>query len=115
MMPLLDASQAKSIIVMHHYDTMASRNKKQDLEGESPLEKLRIELTDLTQDEFIHSCGFARATYQRLASDPSKPLKLTPQQIVAICRTCKIPLEKIFEYFGVDLSGIPSNDPAGQS
>ena len=90
------------------YDTM-NKNKKRLQESDSPLESLRIEFTELTQDEFIVQCGFARATYQRWVRGDSSP-KPTPEQMVAICRLCKISLPALFQHLGVDLAGVPGVD-----
>jgi transcriptional regulator with XRE-family HTH domain len=86
---------------------MEKKRKPRKKEGDSPLESLRIERTQLTQDEFIAQCGFARATYQRWASGAT-PLKPTPEQMVAVCRLCKITLDELFERLGIDLAGVPS-------
>lgn len=85
---------------------MSRKERRQD--SDFPLETLRIEFTELTQDEFIIQCGFARATYQRWVRGVS-PIKPTPEQLAAVCRICKISLKTLFERLGVDLSGIPDS------
>ncbi len=88
---------------------MARRNRKQPQETDSALEDLRLQFTDLNQDEFIYQCGFARATYQRLIKLPPSDIKLSPEQTVAICRVCRIPLKVFFERLDIDLTGVPDN------
>jgi transcriptional regulator with XRE-family HTH domain len=69
------------------------------------LEILRIDYTDLNQDEFAVKCGFARATYARWISTKKEP-RLTPTQIITVCRVCNISLNQFFKAFNIDLSGI---------
>ena len=81
------------------------RKSRQSIEeGDAPLEALRVKFTDLKQDEFIVKCGFRRATYQRWASGKTV-CRLTPEQIVAVCKTCKVSYETFFEHF------LPGNIP----
>lgn len=72
------------------------------------METLRIEYTDLNQDEFIVACGFSRATYLRWSGGKS-PMKPSPDQMAAVCRTCGISLKTLFKRLGVDLKGIPED------
>lgn len=73
------------------------------------MEDLRLRFTELNQDEFIYQCGFARATYQRLIKLPTSEIKLSPEQIVSICRVCGISLRILFERLGMDLTGVPED------
>jgi len=70
------------------------------------LESLRLDYTDLNQDEFVVKCGVSRTTYQRWIRNGKEP-RLTPSQILNICRTCRIPFNKFFETIGLDISDIP--------
>ena len=70
------------------------------------LEALRLDYTDLNQDEFIVKCGLSRTTYQRWVRDKSSP-RLTPEQIVNVCRICKISFNTFFSKLGLNVSGIP--------
>ena len=65
------------------------RSKKQKQESDSPLDTLRIERTQLTQDEFAMRCGIPRATYQRWISGRSEA-RLTMSQLKRVCRELKI-------------------------
>jgi transcriptional regulator with XRE-family HTH domain len=80
--------------------------KKLRTDSDSPLEALRLDFTTLTQDEFVFKCGLSRATYQRWIRGETIP-KLSPEQIVQICRVCQITFEIFFTRLGVDTSGIP--------
>ena len=88
---------------------MISRKRKQ--ESDSPLEVLRIELTELSQDEFVVQCGISRTTYQRWVREkiPLDEIKLSPEQIVKMCRVCHISPKTFFERLGVDLAGVPND------
>jgi transcriptional regulator with XRE-family HTH domain len=93
---------------------MISRKRKQ--ESDSPLEVLRIELTELSQDEFVVQCGISRTTYQRWVREkvPLDEIKLSPEQIVKMCRVCHISPKTFFGRLGVDLAGIPDDSPVGR-
>ena len=78
------------------------------------MEVLRIELTDLTQDEFIVRCGFSRATYQRWVRGAT-PIKPTPEQILAVCRLCEISPKTLFQRLGFDTTGVPDDIPPERS
>lgn len=58
---------------------MNPRSRKQKQESDSPLEKLRIERTQLTQDELAMRCGIPRATYQRWISGQTEARPSIPQ------------------------------------
>lgn len=68
------------------------------VESDSPLETLRIEKTNYTQEEFAKICGIPRRTYVRWISGETQA-KLTPKQIKAICRELKISVEEIPDDF----------------
>lgn len=93
---------------------MISRKRKQ--ESDSPLEVLRIELTELFQDEFVVQCGISRTTCQRWVREkiPLDEIKLSPEQIVRMCRVCHISPRTFFARLGVDLAGIPDDFPVGR-
>lgn len=93
---------------------MIARKRKQ--ESNSPLEVLRIELTDLSQDEFVVQCGISRTTYQRWVREkvPLDEVKLSPEQIVKMCRLCRISPKTFLERLGVDLAGVPDDSPANR-
>jgi transcriptional regulator with XRE-family HTH domain len=76
------------------------RSHKQKQESDSPLETLRIERTDLNQDEFAMRCGIPRATYQRWISGNTEA-RLTLDQVKKLCRELKIKnLEELPNSFG---------------
>lgn len=66
-----------------HYDIMAEKDRK--LESDSPVEALRIQRTNLTQDEFASRCGIPRTTYHRWISGATEA-RLTFAQVKALCR-----------------------------
>lgn len=70
------------------------------------LENLRLDYTDLTQDEFILKCGLSRTTYQRWVREKLTP-RLTPEQITNVCRICRISFNTFFLKLGIDISDIP--------
>jgi len=70
------------------------------------LETLRLDYTDLTQDEFILECGLSRTTYQRWVRENLTP-RLTPEQIANVCRICRISFNTFFSKLGINLSNIP--------
>ncbi len=74
-------------------------NKKRLLEeSESPLDNLRIEKTNLSQEEFAKRCGIPLRTYTRWISGTTQA-KLTPKQIKAICRELNVSLDDIPDDF----------------
>ena len=81
-------------------------NKRKSSYEDSVLESLRLDYTDLTQDEFIVKCGLSRTTYQRWVRDNIQP-RLTPIQIANVCRTCQISFNTFFSKLGLDISDIP--------
>ena len=68
------------------------------LESESPMETLRIEKTELTQEEFAKRCGIPRRTYVRWITGET-PAKLTPKQMKTICKILGISIEDIPDNF----------------
>ncbi|QKD81545.1 helix-turn-helix transcriptional regulator [Thermoleptolyngbya sichuanensis A183] len=52
---------------------------KRPQDSDSPIEKLRIQRTNLSQAEFAVHCGIPLRTYQRWISGETEA-KLTPQQ-----------------------------------
>ena len=95
------------------FDIMAKRPQRHKQESDWFLETLRIEFTELNQDDFIAQCGFARATYQRWAAKKLalSEVKLTAEQIVAVCRICRLSLKGFFQRSGIDVGGIPDDSP----
>ena len=91
---------------------MANRERK-TTKVDFPLEALRLDFTELNQDAFIVSCGIPRATYRRWMSGQT-PVKPTLEQIISICRLCKVSLKQLFEHLGMDVSGIPDDPPASE-
>lgn len=69
--------------MISQYAKMANKDRK--LESDSPVEALRIERTNLNQDEFAGRCGIPRATYARWISGTTEA-RLTLPQIKAMCR-----------------------------
>lgn len=70
------------------------------------MESLRLDYTNLNQDQFAIKCGFARATYHRWIGSDKEP-RLTPSQILNICEICQISFSEFFESFDLDISQIP--------
>ena len=65
----------------------------------SPIEVLRLERTQLTQDELAFRCGIPRSTYQRWIAGRTEA-KLSLSQLKALCRELGIErVEEIPEYF----------------
>ena len=65
----------------------------------SPIEVLRLERTQLTQDELAFRCGIPRSTYQRWMAGRTEA-KLSLSQLKALCRELGIErVEEIPEYF----------------
>jgi transcriptional regulator with XRE-family HTH domain len=95
--------------VRPYYDKM---KRKLRTESDSPLETLRLDFTDLTQDQFIVRCKMSRATYQRWISGQTM-IKPTPEQITEVCRTCNISLKTFFGRLGIDVTGIPDDCDRG--
>ena len=87
----------------HKYATMDKR-KSQD--KDYVLESLRLDYTDLTQDEFIVMCKLSRATYHRWLRE-NKPPRLTPEQILKVCEICRISFNTFFSKLGLDISSVP--------
>lgn len=81
-------------------------NKRKSSSEDWVLETLRLDYTDLTQDEFIVRCGLSRTTYQRWVRDKLTP-RLTPEQIANVCRICRISFNTFFSKLGLDISDIP--------
>ncbi len=67
-------------------------------ESDSPLDNLRIERTEYSQEEFAQRCGIPLRTYMRWISGETKA-KLTPSQVKAICRELNITVEEIPDDF----------------
>ena len=67
-------------------------------ESKSPLETLRIQKTNYTQEEFAKRCGIPRRTYLRWISGETQA-KLTPAQVKAICKELDISVEEIPDDF----------------
>lgn len=78
------------------------------------MEKLRLDFTELTQDQFIVRCGIPRATYQRWVSGQTM-IKPTPEQITEICKLCNISYKTFFSRLGIDIKGIPDDGDYGGS
>ena len=85
------------------YATMDGR-KTQD--SDYVLEALRLDYTELTQDEFIVMCKLSRATYHRWLRE-NKPPRLTPDQILRVCEICRISFNTFFSKLGLDISNVP--------
>ncbi len=81
-------------------------SRKRFSQKESALETLRLDYTDLNQDEFVIKIGVSRTTYQRWIREDKEP-RLTPSQITNICSICKISFNTFFESLGLDISEVP--------
>ncbi|WP_375494768.1 helix-turn-helix domain-containing protein [uncultured Nostoc sp.] len=79
---------------------MNAKSKRQKQESDSPLDALRIERTDLNQDELAMRCGIPRATYQRWISGKTEA-RLTVSQFKKLCHELKIErVNELPEHFG---------------
>lgn len=67
------------------------------------METMRLEWTELNQDQFAIAVGIPRATYQRMVSGKT-PLRLRPEEIVRVCEVCRINLNIFFEKMGSDIT-----------
>lgn len=65
-------------MLRYHYVTMSRANKRKQ-ESDSILETLRIERTQLSQDELASKCGIPRATYMRWISGRTEARPTLPQ------------------------------------
>lgn len=81
-------------------------DKRKSQDKNYVLESIRLDYTDLTQDEFIVLCGLSRATYHRWLRE-NKPPRLTPEQIYEVCRICRISFNTFFSKLGLDVSILP--------
>ena len=84
----------------------ANMDKRKSQDREYVLESIRLDCTELTQDEFIVLCGLSRATYHRWLRE-NKPPRLTPEQIYKVCKVCRISFNTFFLKLGLDVSAIP--------
>ncbi len=64
---------------------MTERNKRRKQASDSPLEALRIERTNLNQDELALLCGIPRSTYQRWIAGKTEA-KLSIPQLKKLCQ-----------------------------
>lgn len=88
------------------YDNMSRKTRRQ--ENDSPLETMRLEWTELNQDQFAVAVGIPRATYQRMVSGKT-PLRLRPEEIVKVCEVCRINLNIFFERMGADITHLSAS------
>lgn len=70
------------------------------------MESLRLDHTDLNQDEFVIKIGVSRTTYQRWLREDKEP-RLTPSQIINLCSICNISFNTFFQSLGKDISKVP--------
>ena len=71
----------------------------QKLKGsDSPLDNLRIERTNYSQEEFAKCCGIPLRTYTRWILGETQA-KLTPAQIKAMCRELNLTVDEIPDDF----------------
>jgi transcriptional regulator with XRE-family HTH domain len=79
---------------------MKHRTKQRKQESDSPLETLRLEHTNLNQDELAMRCGIPRATYQRWISGRTEA-RLTVIQFKKLCKELNIDkIEDLPDEFG---------------
>ncbi len=81
-------------------------DRRKSIDKDYILESLRLDYTDLSQDEFVIKCGLTRATYHRWLRENRLP-RLTPEQIISVCRICQISFNTFFTKLGLDVSDIP--------
>lgn len=77
----------------------AMKKDRRPQESESPLEKLRIERTNLSQAEFAVLCGIPLRTYQRWVSGETEA-RPTPKQWKAMMSWLQISVEEMPDDFG---------------
>ena len=77
----------------------AMKKDRRPQESESPLEKLRIERTNLSQAEFAVLCGIPLRTYQRWVSGETEA-RPTPKQWKAMMTRLQISAEEMPDDFG---------------
>ncbi|MGP1386394.1 MAG: helix-turn-helix domain-containing protein [Thainema sp.] len=81
---------------------MTDESNPQEQPKVSPIEALRLERTELTQDELAVRCGIPRSTYQRWIAGKTEA-KLSPLQFKALCRELGIErVEEIPDHFSAD-------------
>ncbi|MEH2123080.1 helix-turn-helix transcriptional regulator [Nostoc sp.] len=68
---------------------MNAKSKRLKEESDSPLDALRIERTDLNQDQLAMRCDIPRSTYRRWISGKTEA-RLTVSQFKKLCRELKI-------------------------
>jgi len=90
------------LVLRHHYDMISDkRSKRQKQESESVLETLRINRTNLTQDELASRCQIPRATYQRWITGKTIA-RPTLVQLKLLCRELHIEqINELPDDFGV--------------
>ena len=81
-------------------------DQRKSFDRDYVLESLRLDYTNLNQDEFIVKCGLSRATYHRWLREKKTP-RLTPEQIINICKICQISFNTMFSKLGFDISDVP--------
>nr|WP_242043431.1 helix-turn-helix transcriptional regulator [Leptolyngbya sp. FACHB-671] len=67
------------VVRQHGAPNSLMKKDRRPQESDSPIEKLRIQRTNLSQAEFAVQCGIPLRTYQRWVSGETEP-KLTPRQ-----------------------------------
>lgn len=70
------------------------------------LEILRKSLTDLTQDQFCVLCGISRTTYQSWIRKGTGVPPLNPEQLIGVCKVCRITPMELLEKMGLDTSEV---------
>lgn len=85
---------------LKHY-AMTEKSKQRKHLSQSQLENLRIERTNLSQDELAIKCGIPRSTYQRWISGKTIARPTIPQ-LKMLCEELRIErIEEIPDNFGV--------------
>jgi len=69
----------------YQFGIIGMQRKKDIGKEDSPLEQLRIERTQLNQDQLAYKSGIPRATYMRWISGATEA-KLTLPQLKSLCR-----------------------------
>ncbi|AOY84629.2 MULTISPECIES: helix-turn-helix transcriptional regulator [Moorena] len=90
-------SGIKTMLSQH---TVTEKSKRRKHTSDSPLEALRIERTNLSQDELAIYCGIPRATYQRWVSGRTEA-RPTLRQLKLLCQRLGIEhIDQLPEEFG---------------
>jgi len=78
---------------------MGTKRERRLQDSESPIEILRIQRTQLSQDDFAIHCGIFPRTYQRWIAGKTEA-KLSPRQWKALMKVLNLTADEIPDDFG---------------